>query len=116
MRCGASSDKFADVLSERIDLSAPTYNRGEDTRTQITRRIDGKALRNVSAIIGRYEVVNSPVCMPKQTPRPNKVRKSTRGKSPAGGGPFLLSVAARIMSINRKVPRNSEKKAPAFVR
>jgi hypothetical protein len=50
------------------------------------------------------------VSMPSDVLMPNNVMKSARGTSPAGGGPFFLSVTAMITMSKIAVPMNSEKK------
>jgi hypothetical protein len=55
------------------------------------------------------------VCIPRAAPSPRIRIKRARGRSPAGGGPFDLSVTERMPMSRIAVPRNSEKKQAAIV-
>ena len=50
------------------------------------------------------------VSIPSDALIPKSVMKSTKGTSPAGGGPFFLSVTAMMTMSKIAVPMNSEKK------
>ena len=50
------------------------------------------------------------VSIPSEVPMPSMVMNSAKGASPAGGGPFFLSVTARTAMRKTAVAMNSEKK------